>query len=55
MQAYIDGSFWNLSNPAYYFWSRTENTATSAWYVGLSGGYTTNVTKTSRSYVRCVR
>jgi len=55
MQAYIDGSFWNLSNPAYSFWSRTEYGATGAYYVNLSSGGTVNTTKTVSTYVRCVR
>ena len=55
MQAYIDGSFWNLSNPANSFWSRTEYGATGAYYVNLSSGGTVNTTKTVSTYVRCVR
>jgi len=55
MQAYIDGSYWNLLNPANYFWSRTEGSAASAWGVVLSSGYTGDSTKTGSRYVRCVR
>lgn len=56
MQAYIDGSYWNLTNPANYFWSFTEYDATSAWYVYLSNGTTyTNYKATNAFYVRCVR
>ena len=55
MQAYIDGSFWNLTNPAATFWSRTEYSATDAFYTTLNTGYTNNGTKTNSNYVRCVR
>jgi len=55
MQAYIDGSFWNLSQPSYVFWSATEASATTAWYVSLLNGYTNSSTKTSGYQVRCVR
>jgi hypothetical protein len=56
MQAYIDGSFWNLTQPSTYFWSATEVSATSAWTVTLGNGTTTTTNKTSTSnQVRCVR
>jgi hypothetical protein len=56
MQAYIDGSYFNLSQPSNYFWSATENSATSAWYVTLHAGATTYSVKTTSAYqVRCVR
>jgi hypothetical protein len=55
MQAYIDGSNFNLSQPATYFWSATEYSGTSAWLVNLSFGYTTNNTKVIATQVRCVR
>jgi len=55
MQVYIDGSFWNLTNPSNNFWSATENSATGAWAVALNTGYTSGPTKTTSYYVRCVR
>ncbi|MEI6498748.1 MAG: DUF1566 domain-containing protein [bacterium] len=56
MQAYIDGSFFNLTQPSYNFWSSTEVSATVAWFVYLSIGGTFNGYKTTTSYqVRCVR
>jgi len=56
MQAYIDGSFWNLTNPSTNFWSATENAAPNAWYVNLNDGTTATYGKsTFTSYVRCVR
>jgi len=56
MQSYIDGSNFNLTNPANYFWSLTEASATSAWFVLLSLGYTASYDKAPLSrYVRCVR
>ena len=55
MQAYIDGSNFNLSQPANNFWSATEHSSTSAWYVNLSFGYTSTNTKTNTNQVRCVR
>jgi hypothetical protein len=56
MQVYIDGSYWNLTNPANYFWPRTEGSATNAWPVTLDNGFTVNYTKSANSvYVRCVR
>jgi hypothetical protein len=55
MQAYIDGSFFNLSNPSYNFWSATQSSSTNAWYVYLSSGTTTNYTFATLYDVRCVR
>lgn len=56
LQAYIDGSNWNLTNPANLFWSFTEYDATYAWYVYLTNGATFNNSKaTAAAYVRCVR
>jgi len=56
MQAYIDGSFFNLTQPSYSFWSATEYSGTSAWYVNLYSGVTTSNSKSTNSYqVRCVR
>lgn len=55
MQAYIDGSFYNLTSPAAYFWSSTQISATVAWLVYLSNGFTTNGTKANAYSLRCVR
>ncbi len=56
MQAYIDGSYFNLTQPSYNFWSATEASATIAWYVVLNSGTTNNNYKSTYSYqVRCVR
>jgi len=55
MQAYIDGSYWNLTQPSNNFWSVTENSAATAWYVYLYNGYTNVSTKTNTNQVRCVR
>jgi len=56
MQAYITGSYFNLTNPSNLFWSATENSATYAWYVSLSAGRTYYYSKSTGSYyVRCVR
>ena len=55
VQAYIDGSYFNLSQPGNYFWSATELSSTIAWNVSLSFGYTTNSAKTNTNQVRCVR
>jgi hypothetical protein len=61
MQAYIDGSYGNLeatgAGGSRYYWSATTNSTgtTSAWYVYLSDGYTTNGAKSTSTYVRCVR
>ncbi len=54
MQAYIDGSYYNLSNTSAYHWSLTQNSATNAWYVGLSNGSAYN-SKPFTFSVRCVR
>jgi len=59
MQAYIDGSWANLSSAGSYFWSATtvSNLTQFAWYTYLSNGRTYFNTKTNgASYtVRCVR
>ena len=55
MQAYIDGSYWNLTQPSNYFWSATESGSTYAWYVTLNNGYTNHYSKTSAYQLRCVR
>ena len=57
MQAYIDGSWGNLTNAGYYFWSATSysNATHTGWYFILSNGYTVNDIKTASYGVRCVR
>lgn len=55
MQAYIDGSYFNLSQPANYFWSATESSSAAAWGVNLSNGFTNYNGKTTAFQVRCVR
>lgn len=59
MQAYIDGSWGNLSSANYSYWLATtqSNSTQYAWYVALFYGSTTYNFKTnSGSYrVRCVR
>ena len=57
MQAYVDGSNYNLPNSGYYFWSSTEyyNNPAAAWLVYLTYGYTDSNAKTTSFNVRCVR
>ncbi len=55
MQAYIDGSFFNLSNPSNDFWSATQTSSTFAWFVYLNMGVTSNNTFATLYSVRCVR
>jgi hypothetical protein len=55
MQGYIDGSYWNLTQPSNYFWSATEYSSTNAWPVTLNAGTTFNNRKTTTYQVRCVR
>lgn len=55
MQAYIDGSYWNLTQPAYNYWSATEYNSTSAWNVNLNRGDTFANGKTNAYQLRCVR
>jgi hypothetical protein len=55
MQAYIDGSFFNLSAPSNNFWSATQASSTSAWYVNLNNGFTSTNTFATLYSVRCVR
>ncbi|MGB2787260.1 MAG: DUF1566 domain-containing protein [Candidatus Saccharimonadaceae bacterium] len=55
MQAYIDGSNFNLTQPARYYWSANQYDSTDAWYVALGNGYTLNVSMVSTDSVRCVR
>jgi hypothetical protein len=55
MQAYIDGSDFNLTNPANVFWSATQASSTVAWSAALDNGYTSGLTNTTAYSVRCVR
>ena len=56
MQAYIDGSYFNLSQTSYNMWSATEDSSTHAWYMYLNDGYTDYDYKSyDDTYVRCVR
>ena len=58
MQAYIDGSWGNLSSASNYYWSATtlSNYTPYAWYTRLGLGYTGSTTKTAAVVmVRCVR
>jgi hypothetical protein len=55
MQAYIDGSYWNLTQPSNTFWSATESTSTDAWVVRLNSGITNTFNKTDTYQLRCVR
>ncbi len=59
MQAYIDGSYGNLSSSSSNYWSSTtySGNTQNAWFVGLYFGFTSNNTKTTNSSyrVRCVR
>jgi hypothetical protein len=56
MQAYIDGSYWNLTQPNPNFWSATEtNAGSNAYYTYLYSGTTSSTTETTSYYVRCVR
>lgn len=55
MQVYIDGSFFNLSNPSNFFWSATQYSGTYAWYVALYNGTTATNTFGTLYAVRCVR
>jgi len=57
MQAYIDGSWGNLSSAGTNYWSSTtESYGTQyAWGTGLYNGYTNSSAKTTTLQVRCVR
>jgi len=60
LQAYTDGSFWNLTNPSYTFWSATRypyvgDELTYCLAVSLSTAENVNQNKTASFYVRCVR
>jgi len=55
MQAYIDGSFFNLNQPSSYFWSVSLSSSSHAWYVALNGGYASNYSMGNTYQVRCVR
>jgi len=57
MQAYIDGSWGNLSNAGTLFWSATttSNYTQGAWYVYLDDGTMNSYNKTGSTRSRCVR
>lgn len=55
MQAYIDGSFYNLIAPSASHWSATEVSVANAWNTYLSNGSTGFNPKTLAYQVRCVR
>jgi hypothetical protein len=55
MQAYIDGSYFDLTNPSNNFWASTQSGSTNAWLVALSSGPTSTTTLATLLYVRCVR
>jgi hypothetical protein len=55
MQAYIDGSYFNLTNPATIFWSATQYISSLAWYVNFGSGFTYSTSVGSTVPVRCVR
>ena len=55
LQAYIDGSNYNLVAAATYHWSATEYSVTLAWGTNLSTGGTGTILKGNASQVRCVR
>ncbi len=55
MQAYIDGAYFNLTQPSNWLWSATTNSSTSKWVVQLSDGYTSGAYYQNNSQVRCVR
>jgi hypothetical protein len=57
MQAYIDGSNYNLPNTGNSFWSSTEyySLPAYAWGVFLFNGNSNGNTKVALTYARCVR
>jgi hypothetical protein len=55
MQAYIDGSYFNLTNPSSDYWSSTIMYSGSAFYVNLGVGYAVTQPYSSGLSVRCVR
>ena len=55
MQAYINGSYFNLSQPSNTFWSATQYDASSAWRVVLNFGVTLSYSMGTTGNVRCVR
>ncbi len=56
-QAYIDGTYFNLSQPWWNFWASTELDVGNsyAWIVGLANGQVFYYAKTTTNQVRCVR
>ena len=57
MQAYIDGSWGNLSSAGYSYWSATTKSYSTygAWYTTLYYGRTNDTNKTNLIRSRCVR
>ena len=55
MQAYIDGSYFNLTQPSNGFWSASEVNSTVAWDVVLGNGFTGYSVETDAFQLRCVR
>lgn len=55
MQAYIDGSYFNLVAPVAFHWSATEHSVAIAWTTSLSTGATYYSTLSTAYQVRCVR
>lgn len=55
VQAYSDGTFWNLTNPANTFWTMTESPTFNAWKVNLGDGSVSGDAKGAGYFVRCVR
>lgn len=55
LQAYIDGSYYNLTSPATEYWSSTQNSASSAWMVTNNTGATASNSYATGRNVRCVR
>ena len=54
-QAFIDGSYWNLTQSENSFWSATKYDGTNALFVSLDSGSTIYNANTTAHQVRCVR
>lgn len=55
IQAYIDGSYFNLTYTNQLFWASTQTNSTNAWTFNLSNGNAGSYAFTTSYYVRCVR
>ena len=55
MKAYVDGSYFSLTQTAVRLWSATQYDTSSMWTVYLNNGTTVNLTKGSGYSIRCVR